>query len=170
MNDIARHLRAQIPSSTDPDRLERMAREAEGRTAQCQHPTRAHPGLVGTGRTDRLRSANALGTSRSKSRGTRSPDPSVHQVGVQTRALRRPLLSNNRVTPELTPQLIRAKPRRKGDHLHLWLGIAAGLFLGATLLVGPVRVIGINWQVVTKVLLGTRRQPNASHVFQLRMV
>jgi hypothetical protein len=32
MNDIARQLRAQIPSSTDPDRLEQMAREAEGRT------------------------------------------------------------------------------------------------------------------------------------------
>ena len=33
MNDIARQLRAQIPSSTDPDRLEQMAREAEGRTS-----------------------------------------------------------------------------------------------------------------------------------------
>jgi hypothetical protein len=32
MNDIARQLRAQIPSSTDPDRLEQMAREAERRT------------------------------------------------------------------------------------------------------------------------------------------
>jgi hypothetical protein len=31
VNEIARRLRAQIPSSTDPDRLERMAREAEGR-------------------------------------------------------------------------------------------------------------------------------------------
>ena len=31
MNDIARQLRAQIPFSTDPDRLERMAREAESR-------------------------------------------------------------------------------------------------------------------------------------------
>jgi hypothetical protein len=29
MNDIASWLRAQIPSSTDPDRLERLAREAE---------------------------------------------------------------------------------------------------------------------------------------------
>jgi hypothetical protein len=33
MNDIARQLRAQIPSSTDPDRLEQMARAAEGRTS-----------------------------------------------------------------------------------------------------------------------------------------
>jgi hypothetical protein len=32
MNDIARQLRAQIPSSTDPDRLEQMAREAESQT------------------------------------------------------------------------------------------------------------------------------------------
>jgi hypothetical protein len=71
VNDIARHLRAQIPSSTDPDRLERLAREAEGRTAQCQHPTRAHPVLVGTGRNDRLSSASAMGTSRSKSRRMR---------------------------------------------------------------------------------------------------
>jgi hypothetical protein len=29
MSDIARQLRAQIPFSTDPKRLERMAREAE---------------------------------------------------------------------------------------------------------------------------------------------
>jgi len=29
MNDIAAWLRAQMPSSTDPDRLERLAREAE---------------------------------------------------------------------------------------------------------------------------------------------
>jgi len=29
MNDIASWLRAQIPASTDPDRLERLAREAE---------------------------------------------------------------------------------------------------------------------------------------------
>jgi hypothetical protein len=34
MNDIACQLRAQIPSSTDPDRLEQMAREAEGRTSR----------------------------------------------------------------------------------------------------------------------------------------
>ena len=34
MNDIARRLRAQIASSTDPDRLERMAREIEGWIAQ----------------------------------------------------------------------------------------------------------------------------------------
>jgi hypothetical protein len=33
MNDIARQLRAQIPASTDPDRLERMAREIEGVTS-----------------------------------------------------------------------------------------------------------------------------------------
>jgi hypothetical protein len=33
MNDIARQLRAQIPASTDPDRLERMAREIEGATS-----------------------------------------------------------------------------------------------------------------------------------------
>ena len=36
MNDIARQLRAQIPSSTDPDRLEQMAREAEGQTRPCE--------------------------------------------------------------------------------------------------------------------------------------
>jgi hypothetical protein len=29
MNDIASWLRAQFPSSTDPDRFERLAREAE---------------------------------------------------------------------------------------------------------------------------------------------
>jgi hypothetical protein len=29
MNDITAWLRAQMPSSTDPDRLERLAREAE---------------------------------------------------------------------------------------------------------------------------------------------
>jgi len=29
MNDIAAWLRAQMPSSTNPDRLERLAREAE---------------------------------------------------------------------------------------------------------------------------------------------
>jgi len=33
MNDIASWLRAQIPSSTDPDRLERLAREAEHQAA-----------------------------------------------------------------------------------------------------------------------------------------
>jgi hypothetical protein len=33
MNEIARKLRAQIPSSTDPERLERMANEAERRAA-----------------------------------------------------------------------------------------------------------------------------------------
>jgi hypothetical protein len=71
MNDITRHLRAQIPSSTDPGRLERMAREAEGRTTQYQNPTRAHPGLVGTGTGGPGRSAGALGTSRSKSRRMR---------------------------------------------------------------------------------------------------
>ena len=36
MNAIARQLRAQIPSSTDPDRLEQMAREAEGQTPPCE--------------------------------------------------------------------------------------------------------------------------------------
>jgi hypothetical protein len=41
MNDIARQLRAQIPSSTDPGRLERMAREAEGWASRCQQPTQA---------------------------------------------------------------------------------------------------------------------------------
>jgi hypothetical protein len=33
MNDIASWLRAQIPSSTDPGRLERLAREAERQAA-----------------------------------------------------------------------------------------------------------------------------------------
>jgi len=33
MNDTARQLRAQIPTSTDPDWLERMARHAEGLTS-----------------------------------------------------------------------------------------------------------------------------------------
>ena len=36
MNEIARQLRAQIPSSTDPQRLERMAREAERQAAERQ--------------------------------------------------------------------------------------------------------------------------------------
>jgi hypothetical protein len=38
MNDIARQLRAQIPSSTDPHRLERMAREAERRISPAERP------------------------------------------------------------------------------------------------------------------------------------
>ena len=47
MNDIARQLRAQIPSSTDPDRLERMAREIEGGgTSRRRRPGQAHQGLV----------------------------------------------------------------------------------------------------------------------------
>jgi hypothetical protein len=33
MNEIVRRLRAQIPSSTDPERLQRMAQEAERRAA-----------------------------------------------------------------------------------------------------------------------------------------
>jgi len=33
MNDIASWLRAQMPSATDPDRLERLAREAERQAA-----------------------------------------------------------------------------------------------------------------------------------------
>jgi hypothetical protein len=33
MADIAQQLRAQIPSSTDPHRLERLAREAEDRAS-----------------------------------------------------------------------------------------------------------------------------------------
>ena len=45
MNDIARQLRAQIPSSTDPDRLERMAREIEGGISQSRRPGQAHQGL-----------------------------------------------------------------------------------------------------------------------------
>jgi len=36
MNEVARQLRAQIPSSTDPQRLERMAREAERQAAERQ--------------------------------------------------------------------------------------------------------------------------------------
>jgi hypothetical protein len=47
MNDIARQLRAQIPSSTDPDRLERMAREAEtspsSRQPRAQARTKSNP-------------------------------------------------------------------------------------------------------------------------------
>ena len=44
MNDIARQLRAQIPSSTDPDRLERMAREIEGATSASRRRGQAHQG------------------------------------------------------------------------------------------------------------------------------
>ena len=40
MNEIARQLRAQIPSSTDPQRLERMAREAERQAAERQRQAR----------------------------------------------------------------------------------------------------------------------------------
>jgi hypothetical protein len=45
MNDIARQLRAQIPSSTDPDRLERMAREIERGISPSRRPGQAHQGL-----------------------------------------------------------------------------------------------------------------------------
>ena len=58
MNDIARQLRAQIPASTDPDRLERMAREIEGAVlgvpsfalsqAFTQRPIPAHRGGYAT--------------------------------------------------------------------------------------------------------------------------
>ena len=44
MNEIARQLRAQIPSSTDPQRLERMAREAERQAAQRQRQTHGKQG------------------------------------------------------------------------------------------------------------------------------
>ena len=45
MNDIARQLRAQIPASTDPDRLERMAREIERGISPSRRPGQAHQGL-----------------------------------------------------------------------------------------------------------------------------
>jgi hypothetical protein len=38
MDDTARRLRAQIPTSTDPDWLERMARHAEGLASVHQVP------------------------------------------------------------------------------------------------------------------------------------
>ena len=41
MNDTARRLRAQIPTSTDPDWLERMARHAEGLASAPQVPAPA---------------------------------------------------------------------------------------------------------------------------------
>jgi hypothetical protein len=41
MNDIARQLRAQIPSSTDPARLERMAREIERGISPSRRPGQA---------------------------------------------------------------------------------------------------------------------------------
>ena len=44
MNDIARQLRAQIPSSTDPDRLERMAREIEAGFRRAGVPDRRSKG------------------------------------------------------------------------------------------------------------------------------
>jgi hypothetical protein len=44
MNDIARQLRAQIPSSTDPDRLEQMAREAERWTSRRTQCVESHEG------------------------------------------------------------------------------------------------------------------------------
>jgi hypothetical protein len=46
MNDIARQLRAQIPASTDPDRLERMAREIESGMLPHRRPGQAHQGLT----------------------------------------------------------------------------------------------------------------------------
>jgi hypothetical protein len=48
MNDVARQLRAQIPSSTDPKWLEQWARDAEGRTALC--PTGPHSGWMNPAR------------------------------------------------------------------------------------------------------------------------
>ena len=44
MNDIARQLRAQIPSSTDPDRLERMAREIESGSPPGRRRGQVHQG------------------------------------------------------------------------------------------------------------------------------
>jgi hypothetical protein len=41
MNDTARRLRAQIPTSTDPDWLERMARHAEELASAPQVPAPA---------------------------------------------------------------------------------------------------------------------------------
>ncbi|TMJ24817.1 MAG: hypothetical protein E6G95_17385 [Alphaproteobacteria bacterium] len=41
MNDTARQLRAQIPTSTDPDWLERMARHAEGLASAHEVPAPA---------------------------------------------------------------------------------------------------------------------------------
>jgi len=49
MNDIARQLRAQIPWSTDPDRLERMAREAESRVSPRQSQAHQGSAVAGTG-------------------------------------------------------------------------------------------------------------------------
>ena len=46
MNDIARQLRAQIPSSTDPDRLERMAREIERGILRAGAPDRRSRGCM----------------------------------------------------------------------------------------------------------------------------
>ena len=57
MNDIACQLRAQIASSTDPDRLERMAREAEAPTVQLSIP-REH---IQSGRCRHGRSLSAPG-------------------------------------------------------------------------------------------------------------
>jgi hypothetical protein len=44
MNDIARQLRAQIPASTDPERLERMAREIEGATSESRRRGQVNQG------------------------------------------------------------------------------------------------------------------------------
>jgi hypothetical protein len=47
MYDIASWLRAQVPLSTDPDRLERLAREAERQAALqsniCDHRKETNP-------------------------------------------------------------------------------------------------------------------------------
>src|SRR5215831_20530105 len=40
MNEVVRQLRAQIPWSTDPARLERLAREVEGQSSTLANTTR----------------------------------------------------------------------------------------------------------------------------------
>jgi len=77
MNDFARQLRAQISSSTDPERLERMARVAEGRTAPSEHPTQPHQSLAGTTR-GLLRPASG------RARWTRSSQPKLREARLQT--------------------------------------------------------------------------------------
>ena len=46
MNDTARRLRAQIAASTDPDWLERMARDAEGAAARQPAPAQPHAAIA----------------------------------------------------------------------------------------------------------------------------
>ena len=58
MNDIARQLRAQIPSSTDPDRLERMAREIEAGVSPRRRSGQAHQGFVDA---DRIPETGGIG-------------------------------------------------------------------------------------------------------------